>query len=97
MGAACVWDVCGMRCPHAHARASTSLRGCGAQGVCSHAECPYLHVAHDARARVCAAFLRGFCPAGARCRRQHLTAKMVKELRARRCLGDAPQGAPVGG
>ena len=70
-----------------------------AQGLCTAADCPYLHVNLPPDAPVCAAFLRGHCPAGADCGHKHYTPRMVKEERrleaARR--GQQPAGGSGGG
>ena len=41
------------------------------QGVCTAAQCPYLHVNVNAAAPVCQAFLRGYCAAGVECVNKH--------------------------
>lgn len=51
------------------------------QGLCSATDCPYLHVNLSPEAPLCKAFLRGYCPAGARCPHKHYTLRMVKEER----------------
>ncbi len=51
------------------------------QGLCTAADCPYLHVNLSASAPVCKAFLRGYCAAGADCPHKHYTLRMVKEER----------------
>lgn len=56
------------------------------QGLCSKADCPYLHVNLDPAAPVCEAFLRGYCAAGASCRAKHLTKRMLRDLRPKRDL-----------
>ena len=63
------------------------------QGLCSNAECGYLHVKLEPGARVCQAFLRGFCAAGVACPRMHLTPRMLRALRASRSLA-APAPPP---
>lgn len=50
-----------------------------AQGACTAAACPYLHVHLPPDAPVCTAFLRGHCSAGAACRQKHFTLHMVRE------------------
>ncbi len=64
------------------------------QGACSKPDCPYLHVKLDTGARVCEAFLRGWCPAGAACREKHLTPEMVRQLRRTRILRPGAQVMP---
>jgi hypothetical protein len=61
------------------------------QGGCSKTDCPYLHVKLDPIARICEAFLRGWCPAGAGCREKHLTPEMVRQLRRERVLRPGAQ------
>lgn len=61
------------------------------QGACSKTDCPYLHVNLDPDARVCEAFLRGWCPDGAACRQKHLTPDMVRRLRRERTLRPGAQ------
>jgi Zinc finger C-x8-C-x5-C-x3-H type (and similar) len=65
------------------------------QGACSKPNCPYLHVKLDTGARVCEAFLRGWCPAGAACREKHLTPEMVRQLRRTHVLRPGSQVKPV--
>lgn len=65
------------------------------QGLCSKAECPYLHVNLDPAAPVCEAFLRGYCAAGASCRSKHLTRRMLRDSRPKRTLlTGAAEAAP---
>ena len=61
----------------------------GLQGSCSNTDCPYLHVRLDPQAPACKDFLQGHCPRGAACPHKHLTARMLKELRATRVLATA--------
>lgn len=61
------------------------------QGACSKTDCPYLHVKLDPSARICEAFLRGWCPAGAVCQGKHLTPEMVRQLRRERVLRPGAQ------
>ena len=63
------------------------------QGLCTAAECPYLHVNLSAGAPVCKAFLRGYCPAGADCPDKHYTLRMVKEERRLERAGSGGSGA----
>src|SRR4051794_10084758 len=41
------------------------------RGVCTDEGCPYAHVHVNSNADVCPAFLRGFCPAGQKCKLKH--------------------------
>jgi Zinc finger C-x8-C-x5-C-x3-H type (and similar) len=61
------------------------------QGACSKMNCPYLHVKLEPGARVCEAFLRGWCPDGVACRQKHLTPDMVQQLRRERILRPGAQ------
>ena len=56
----------------------------GRQGLCSNADCPYLHVNLDPAAPVCDAFMRGYCSAGTACRAKHLTKRMLRDMHAKR-------------
>lgn len=62
-----------------------------AQGACTKDSCPYLHKKVDAAAPVCRAFVEGVCLRGVLCPHKHLSARMVKELRASRTLGATSQ------
>ena len=62
-----------------------------AQGSCTKENCPYLHRKIDLGAPVCRAFVEGVCLRGALCPHKHLTARMVKELRASRSLVTASE------
>ncbi|BDA49131.1 probable zinc finger CCCH domain-containing protein 3 at C-terminar half [Coccomyxa sp. Obi] len=62
------------------------------KGACTKENCPYLHKKVDAAAPVCRAFVEGVCLRGVLCPHKHLSARMVKELRASRTLGATSQG-----
>lgn len=70
-----------------------SAHGAARQGLCSNAECGYLHVKLGPHARPCQAFLRGYCGAGAACPHMHVTPRMLRVLRASRSL--AAPAAPA--
>lgn len=38
------------------------------KGICSNSSCPYSHVYVSRKAEVCAGFLKGYCPMGAKVR-----------------------------
>lgn len=61
------------------------------QGSCTKEKCPYLHKKVDPAAPVCRAFVEGLCLRGAFCLQKHLSARMVKELRASHSLVTASQ------
>lgn len=63
------------------------------QGGCGREDCPFLHVNLSPSAPVCQAFVRGYCPAGARCLEKHLTLAMIEELKHVRRHGAASAAA----
>jgi len=67
------------------------------RGACAVEDCPYLHVNLPPGAPLCAAFAAGHCPAGARCRRKHFTARMARDERAQARSSAAPGRPAVGG
>ena len=50
-------------------------------GKCTKKDCPYMHSLVRPEAPYCAAFLRGYCAAGALCADKHFTLKQIKEER----------------
>ncbi len=56
------------------------------QGQCSKDGCMYSHKELPASSGVCRAYAAGFCPKGQACTQEHLTPKMLRELRASRTL-----------
>ncbi|XP_038067628.1 uncharacterized protein LOC119737381 [Patiria miniata] len=42
------------------------------RGVCNRDDCPYSHVKVSSKATPCAAFIKGHCPLGDKCKKQHI-------------------------
>jgi Zinc finger C-x8-C-x5-C-x3-H type (and similar) len=49
------------------------------QGLCSQADCPYLHKYLGPKTPVCKDFMRGYCLRGAKCEKNHMTPRMMQE------------------
>ncbi|XP_019849334.1 PREDICTED: zinc finger CCCH domain-containing protein 3-like [Amphimedon queenslandica] len=60
-------------CPFSHNISKEKMPVCSffLRGVCTRDNCPYLHVSVGPNAELCMDFIKGYCPLGEDCKKQH--------------------------